>query len=509
MAARKVCSGVATSLGGGALSLARPSTQKTTTPTQGINDIPGPWPSLPLVGTGWQYFPGGRYNLSNLHESSFDKFRRYGPVVREEFQWRRPVVHLFRPEDFQTVFQHQGRYPVRPVSEFVQHYRLSNPDKYDTPGLANSVGEEWRRLRKMLTPVLKRMSALDDMVCDMDALCEDFAEVIRAGREEGSCVVDNLQEYVYRLALEAVYLLSLEVRLGCLEPRLSPSGDASAMISSVKLLFEAFQELYYGLPLWKFVQTESYRKLDRAESTMYDVVSRRIREMIEEQPRTVQEPSPGQRPNVLQSLLANKNLTEKEIRVTVIDFISGGIFTVTNTFSFLLYHLSRNPDVQEKLYREVSDVMPDGVVTKDALKQMHYLKACVTESYRLTPTIPTITRILPEDIEVSGYNIPAGVPLFCNFMVPCMQPDRFREPHRFEPDRWTDPDRKHNPWSILPFGYGNRMCVGKRFAELEMHSALAKLVYRFKLESTGQEVKCKQAFIVVPSHPISIIFKDR
>ncbi|KFM62388.1 Ecdysone 20-monooxygenase, partial [Stegodyphus mimosarum] len=372
-----------------------------------LDDIPGPRPSIPFIGTAWQYFPGGRYNLSNLHEACVDKYLRYGPIVREEFQWRKPVVHLYRPKDFEDVFRMQGKMPMRPISEFVKHYRLSNPDKYDSPGLANSVGEEWLRLKTLLMPVLLNDEKLNYLHGSVNDICDDFTELLRAVRCRKTFVVNDLQDVVYRLALEAIYMMSLDCRLDCLKVDLRPDTPAFAMIYSVKLLFEAFQELYYGLPLWKFFKTSSYKKLDKAESIMYDAASRRIEEAIEKIRHEDREKR-DREISVLQTLIECKDISDKEIKASVIDFISGGIFTVTNAFTFLLYHLSRNQDVQEKLYREISDFAKDSVITKETLDKLRYLKACVKESFRLTPTIPTITRILSEDIILSGYHIPAG-----------------------------------------------------------------------------------------------------
>lgn len=76
--------------------------------------------------------------MTKLHEAAEDKYRRYGSIVKEEFQWGRPVVQIFSPEDFETVFRYQGRYPLRPISEFLAHYRRKHPEKYDSAGLANT-----------------------------------------------------------------------------------------------------------------------------------------------------------------------------------------------------------------------------------------------------------------------------------------------------------------------------------------------------------------------------------
>lgn len=53
--------------------------------------------------------------------------------------------------------------------------------------------------------------------------------------------------------------------------------------------------------------------------------------------------------------------------------------------------------------------------------------------------------------------------------------DHFKESTHFKPARWLrDPITKNtptkdvNPFAFLPFGFGTRSCVGRRFAEMEI-----------------------------------------
>ena len=47
----------------------------------------------------------------------------------------------------------------------------------------------------------------------------------------------------------------------------------------------------------------------------------------------------------------------------------------------------------------------------------------------------------------------------------------------FKPTRWLKDasNEKLHPFASLPYGYGARMCLGRRFADLEMQVLLAKV----------------------------------
>lgn len=52
----------------------------------------------------------------------------------------------------------------------------------------------------------------------------------------------------------------------------------------------------------------------------------------------------------------------------------------------------------------------------------------------------------------------------------------FADPSEFIPERWLKSNKKqHHAFASLPFGYGRRMCLGRRFAELEIQTIIAKV----------------------------------
>jgi cytochrome P450 len=54
----------------------------------------------------------------------------------------------------------------------------------------------------------------------------------------------------------------------------------------------------------------------------------------------------------------------------------------------------------------------------------------------------------------------------------------YPEAHKFIPERWVKDDSQYNKahsFVTMPFGFGPRMCIGRRFAELEIETLVAKV----------------------------------
>ena len=84
--------------------------------------IPGPM-SFPIFGSSWLYKWFGPYSHVEYHKSNFDKFLKYGPVVREEVLWNYPLFHLFDPTDIEKVLKYKSDTPYRPPNEADVFYR--------------------------------------------------------------------------------------------------------------------------------------------------------------------------------------------------------------------------------------------------------------------------------------------------------------------------------------------------------------------------------------------------
>ncbi|MCI0710688.1 MAG: cytochrome P450 [Chloroflexi bacterium] len=101
---------------------------------------------------------------------------------------------------------------------------------------------------------------------------------------------------------------------------------------------------------------------------------------------------------------------------------------------------------------------------------------------RLRPPIYWIVRNSVEDDKIDGYTIPSGkIVVVMSYLIHC-HPDVWEQPDVFDPDRFCPENvngRHQLAW--LPFGSGQRQCIGRDFAIMEGQLILASLLQRFKV----------------------------
>lgn len=116
-------------------------------------------------------------------------------------------------------------------------------------------------------------------------------------------------------------------------------------------------------------------------------------------------------------------------------------------------------------------------------------KACMQESFRLSPPLSLNGRVVPEDIVLDGYKIPANTACWHFPSIFANDQAQFANTDQFMPERWLDSAKKDiHPLAVRPFSRGPRMCIGKRFAELELQIATHRQVdhtWLFSVECTN------------------------
>ncbi|KAG8221874.1 hypothetical protein J437_LFUL003250 [Ladona fulva] len=210
-----------------------------------------------------------------------------------------------------------------------------------------------------------------------------------------------------------------------------------------------------------------------------------------------------------------------EASVLAVDMFLVGVDSTSVAVTSTLYQLSQNLDKQEALYEELKQVLPspDTPVTNDHLDRLPYLKAVIKEAMRLKPVVIGNGRLITRDTVISGYQIPRGKQVvFPHYVISNLE-EHFPQAHRFLPERWlkVSQDERGCPWLnqkvhpfvSLPFGFGRRMCVGRRFADLEMQVLLAKMIRTFRVEHLHGPLEYSIQPMFTPDGPLNFRLTDR
>lgn len=195
--------------------------------------------------------------------------------------------------------------------------------------------------------------------------------------------------------------------------------------------------------------------------------------------------------SIHEQILAS-SLDIRDKKSGLIDLLTAGIETLATTLSIFLYHLSTNPESQQKILAELSSG-----ITGDNLMEATYTKACIQEAYRLNPAAFVIARLQEEDIELSGYHVKSGTLVLCHTMIASHDEKNFTEAKSFIPERWIptsqfanqSPKPVHSPSLVCPFGSGRRQCPGKRFSQMELLMIISKVSIRVLSVNIAQQLE--------------------
>ena len=182
-----------------------------------------------------------------------------------------------------------------------------------------------------------------------------------------------------------------------------------------------------------------------------------------------------------------EGLTEDMVISQGIIFLAAGFETTASTMSILLYNLAKHPQIQEKCYEEIANILTDEdkEINYDTIAEMTYLEACIQETLRLYPIVLRNQRYCSKDSSINGMVIKEGTGIIVPTWAMHRNSELFGEdakmfvPERFLDGRMTEPIANY---TFHAFGGGPRSCIGMRFAMTEMKIAMAKLLTTFSFE---------------------------
>ncbi|GFT88891.1 probable cytochrome P450 49a1 [Nephila pilipes] len=454
-----------------------------------FDEMPGPKP-LPFIGNLWRYFPViGNYSFERLHKTYAKMYEEYGPIVKEKVFGDRILVHAFKPDDMWKVYDSCGNIPIRISHRALAKYRRARPHLYSGPGLFPSNGEEWRHFRKLFQKLLLSQAAINDCSNALEDITDEMVAKIP------TCLNDknemDLQPLLFNWALECIGVITLNRRLGCL----SAEGNKEAE-SLIKAANDTHSAVFRteSMPF----SITSYKKLEAAQNLLSSVVEKYLNQTIEDFRN-------GQnKDSLVVKMLQLEEASRRDVFTMILDMFMAGIDTTAFALSFGLYNLAKNKNIQRKLREEVMNYLPtkSSRFTGTPLKERQYLNCVIKETLRVNPIAIGTGRIIPEDLELSGYCVPAQTMVILQHQVASMRDEFFPNAHQFVPERWIE--RNFSSFVSSPFGFGSRMCIGKELANRELFLAFSKLIRNFDISYYYEDIDSVNRLINVPDKPLRL-----
>jgi cytochrome P450 len=420
---------------------------------------------------------------------------------------RRNVLAAFSEQAFQAEVMSGsllGRVQVtlnRP--EAIRHVLIDNAANYTRTagtirllypivgrGLLLSEGEDWRVQRRTVAPSFAPRT-VPTVARQVGVVADELVATLAAERGE----VDLLEQ-MHGLAIEVAGRAMFSLEMTTFAPRmramLRDYGTRLAQPSIADILLPAWLPAPHDFVRWRF-RRRWFRLIDEiiaarrdkaADNAPGETGARDLLELMAKDPES------------------GRPVSRRRLADQVATMIAAGHATTAVALFWALYLVASVPEAQRRIAEEAAplDLGPDSAA--DSLPSLVYTRATVQEALRLYPPAYGIFRMARRADRAGGVTIPKGAVVMIAPWLLHRHRKLWRDPDRFDPERFLPGAPPPERFAYLPFGAGPRVCIGAQFALTEATLVLARLVQAFEIRRADTRPVIPVAAITVrPDHP--------
>lgn len=328
-----------------------------------------------------------------------------------------------------------------------------------------SDGDRHQRQRQLLAPPFhgERMRAYG----------EEIREITRQVSNEWQIgkpfnIRESMQEITLRVILRVVFGLNEGQLFEELRRSLSDLLDfISSPVMSSAFFFRFMQKDFGAWSPWGWV-LQQRQKIDQM---IYALLRERRAE------------SEQNRQDILSLMMAaryddGQGMSDEELHDELMTLLVAGHETTASALTWAFYWIDSLPEVREKLLEELNTI---GVNTDlSSVAKLPYLTAVCQETLRIYPIAMTaFVRVVKNPITIMGYELREGTAIIPSIYLAHHREEVYPQSKQFKPERFLE--RQYSPYEYLPFGGGNRRCIGMAFAQYEMKIVLATILSEFQV----------------------------
>ncbi len=335
-------------------------------------------------------------------------------------------------------------------------------------GLILSEGEKWRKQRHRYSPLFAARN--------LPVLSRHFAET---GIEVAESIAENEGPVDVAQIAPASTLTNIS--------RVIFSGNEEVSADQIRVGLIAYFNYISDLSLFDLLGFPKWLPRKKWLSSKAPVTDMRdlARQVIE-----LRRSEDRDEPEDFLDLMIDALKSDFEDAETTVDnlltFVVAGHETSANALAWGYYLLALNPDMQNRIRKEIRSVCPEGKLEFSHLEHLPLLRAHIKETLRLYPSAAFFARDASDAIEVKDVKIEKGDALFFPVYSLHRNEKLWDEPSQYRPDRFLGAPPPRGQY--IPFGAGPRICIGAQYAETEIMILMASVLRRIHFSLSDVQI---------------------
>jgi cytochrome P450 len=354
-------------------------------------------------------------------------------------------------------------------------------------GIVTSKGELWREQRAKIQPFFqpRRIEA------EMDTIVGNTRHMITQWQNMPKGASVNISQEMMRLGLINIsdILFHYDIR---------PMADAfsTAMMDGFAYINRFIQD---PLALPRFLPTAVNKKFRADKKIADDIVTEIIRTIRAKDDESM-----------INALVKAGN-SDRQLHDEIITLLMAGHDTVSTALAWAWYLLAKHPEVLQKAQEEIDSVLQGTPASAATLESLPYTKMIFKETLRLYPSAWALHRVVEEPDHIMGLPVQRFSSVVLPVYVTHRDAQYWEKPHAFHPEHFAkEAEDKRPRFAYIPFGGGERVCIGAGLANMEGTLILATLLQHFTPTlAEGGEINPVVNFTLKPARDITAILTPR
>ncbi|KAI7748879.1 hypothetical protein M8C21_032800, partial [Ambrosia artemisiifolia] len=369
-------------------------------------------------------------------------------------------------------------------------------------GIFNADDELWRIQRRVANSEMHSTRFSQFSMDSIKTLVHDKLLKVLEAKKGG---VIDLQDVLLRFTFDNTCAVAFGVDSGCLEVDLPETPFAMAF---EKVTFASLMRFFVPRFLWKpmkFFRVGFEKTLHEGVKIVHDFSEKTVKERKMELLYNKKGINGTSRCDLLSRLII---MEQDKQEVFFTDKLLQDFCIIEILILEEIHNILRQ---RNKLYKENQESI---VFTEDELNKMTYLQAAISESLRLYPPVSFDHKQPKEDdVFPDGTQIEKGARvIYCMYAMARMESLWGKDCCEFRPERWIKDGEfmSESQFKYTVFNAGPRLCVGKKFAYMQMKMVVASILLRYTIKVVeGHKVTPKINTTLYMKHGLLVTIEPR